>query len=100
MKNNLSFGAIVGYLSGTIILLNAISILGQGSSAIHQIYEILSFGFGLSLIVLGSIAQHTKNLNPNIDQGESKNNTKAGAGLQGLLGFPDSKQFEKNSDND
>ena len=92
MKNNLSFGAIVGYLSGTIILINAISIFGQGSSAIHQIYEILSFGFGLSLIVLGSIAQHTKNLNPN--------NRKAGAGLQGLLGFPDSKQFEKNSDND
>ena len=61
MKNNFSFGAIVGYLSGFIILLNAFSILGQGTSAIHQIYEILSFGFGFSLIVLGSIAQHTKN---------------------------------------
>ena len=61
MNNNFSFGAIIGYVSGIIILANAISIYGQGTSAIHQIYEILSFGFGLSLIVLGSIAQNTKN---------------------------------------
>ena len=61
MKNNFSFGAFVGYTSGIIILANAFSILGQGTSAIHQIYEILSFGFGFSLIVLGAIAQNTKN---------------------------------------
>ncbi len=58
--NNFSFGALIGYLSGIIILANAISIYGRGSSAIHQIYEILGFGFGFSLIVLGSIAQNTK----------------------------------------
>ena len=84
MKNNFSFGAIVGYLSGIIILINAISIFGQGTSAIHQIYEILSFGFGFSLIVLGSIAQHTKN----------------GKGLGGLLGFPDASKFEKKDNNE
>ena len=59
MKNNFSFGAFVGYTSGIIILANAFSILGQGTSAIHKIYEILSFGFGL--IVLEVIAQNTKN---------------------------------------
>ena len=59
MNNNFSFGAFVGYTSGIIILANAFSIIGQGTSAIHQIYEILSFGFGL--IVLGVIAQNTKN---------------------------------------
>ena len=59
--HNFSFGAFVGYTSGIIILANAFSILGQGTSAIHQIYEILSFGFGFSLIVLGSIAHKTKN---------------------------------------
>ena len=58
--NNFSFGAIIGYLSGIIILGNAVSIFGQGTTSIHQIYEILSFGFGFSLIVLGSIAQNTK----------------------------------------
>ena len=58
--NNFSFGAFVGYTSGIIILANAFSIFGQGTS-IHQIYEILSFGFGFGLIVLGSIAQNTKN---------------------------------------
>ncbi len=59
MKNNFSLGAFVGYTSGIIILTNAFSIIGQGTSAINQIYEILSFGFGL--IVLGVIAQNTKN---------------------------------------
>tara|TARA_B100001029_G_C14600418_1_gene203650 strand:+ start:77 stop:283 length:207 start_codon:yes stop_codon:yes gene_type:complete len=58
--NNFSFGAFVGYTSGIIILANAFSIFGQGTSAIHQIYEILSFGFGFSLIVLGSIAKIPK----------------------------------------
>ena len=58
--NKISFGAFVGYTSGIIILANAFSIFGQGTSAIHQIYEILSFGFGFSLIVLGSIAQNPK----------------------------------------
>ena len=63
MKNNFSFGAFVGYTSGIIILANAFSIVGHGTSAIHQIYEILSFGFGFGfgLIVLGVIAQNTKN---------------------------------------
>ena len=59
MKNNFSLGAFVGYTSGIIILTNAFSIIGQATSAINQIYEILSFGFGL--IVLGVIAQNTKN---------------------------------------
>ena len=58
--NNFSFGAIIGYLSGIIILANTISIYGQGTTSIHQIYEILGFGFGFSLIVLGSIAQNSK----------------------------------------
>ena len=61
MKNNFSFGAFVGYTSGIIILANAFSIFGHSTSAIHQIYEILSFGFGFGLIVLGVIAQNTKN---------------------------------------
>ena len=61
MKNNFPFGAFVGYTSGIIILANAFSILGQDTSAIHKIYEILSFGFGFGLIVLGLVAQNTKN---------------------------------------
>ena len=61
MKNNFSLGAFVGYTSGIIILTNAFSIIGQATSAINQIYEILSFGFGFGLIVLGVIAQNTKN---------------------------------------
>ena len=61
MKNNFSFGAFVGYTSGIIILANAFSIIDHGTSAIHQIYEILSFGFGFGLIVLGVIAENTKN---------------------------------------
>jgi len=61
MKNNFSFGAFVGYTSGIIILANAFSIFSHGTSAIHQIYEILSFGFGFGLVVLGLIAQNTKN---------------------------------------
>ena len=100
MKNNFSFGAIVGYLSGIIILINAISIFGQGTSAIHQIYEILSFGFGFSLIVLGSIAQHTKNTIAENQPTVSNNNTKRGNGLGGLLGFPDASQFEKKDTNE
>ena len=100
MKNNFSFGAIVGYLSGIIILINAISIFGQGTSAIHQIYEILSFGFGFSLIVLGSIAQHTKNTIAENQPSASNNNTKRGNGLGGLLGVPDASQFEKKDTNE
>ena len=61
MKNNFSFGAFVGYTSWIIMLANAFSIFGKGTSAIHKIYEILSFGFGFGLIVLGVIAQNTKN---------------------------------------
>ena len=63
------------------------------SNASYQIYEILSFGFGFSLIVLGSIAQYTKNLNPNIESGDPSKNIEVGADFWGLFGFPDSKQF-------
>ena len=52
MKKILSvIGAFAGYTSGMIIF----SIF----SAIHKIYEILSFGFGFSKIIL-SYAQNTK----------------------------------------
>ena len=55
-----TFIVFFGYVAGGLILLNTLATLGQGTSAIHQIYQILGFGFGTSLILLSAIAQNTK----------------------------------------
>ena len=41
-ENMNTFIVFFGYVAGGLILLNTLATLGQGTSAIHQIYEILA----------------------------------------------------------
>ena len=54
----LSFGAIFGGIAGGLLFINGLGL--STSSAIHQIYRVLSVGMGAQLITLASIAQHSK----------------------------------------
>ena len=53
-----SFGAIFGGIAGGVLFINGLGL--STSSAIHQIYRVLSVGMGAQLITLASIAQHSK----------------------------------------
>ena len=48
----------IGVVAGGVLFLNGIGM--NTSSAIHQIYQVLNVAGGIQLIVLGGIAQHTK----------------------------------------
>ncbi|MCP9917331.1 hypothetical protein [Cyanobium sp. ATX 6F1] len=58
LGKHFSLTAAFGFLAGTIMLFNGISM--KTESSIHQIYQILNIGGGVIAICLGGICSHTK----------------------------------------
>ena len=94
MKNGLSFGAIIGYVSGLIILISTIMNVSEEASDIQKLYQIISFGIGFILIVLGTISQNAKNGNRSFNE-KIRNQSISDGQDGGLLNSPDSQQIKK-----
>lgn len=94
MKNGLSFGAIIGYVSGLIILISTILNVSEEASDIQKLYQIISFGIGFILIVLGTISQNAKNGNKIFNEMIRDQSILDGQD-SGLLNSPDSQQIKK-----
>ena len=54
-----SITGAIGFAAGAFMVINGFSV--TASTSIAQIYQVLNIGGGIQLIVLGGIAQHTKN---------------------------------------
>lgn len=53
-----SLTGAIGFFAGVFMVYSGFTMTTE--SSIHQIYQILNIGGGLQLVVLGGIAQHTK----------------------------------------
>ena len=67
MDRNFSVGAFIGYIGGIILITNGlyhnINNREKAGAPLKEIYKILNYGFGVTSLVIGSIAQNTKDLN-------------------------------------
>ena len=64
MERNFSIGVLIGYKGGIILitkgLYHNINNREKAGAPLKEIYEILNYGFGVTSLEIGSIAQNKK----------------------------------------